>query len=73
MNVLIRLARYRNYSNTERIKTPNLNDSRIVLLFPFPSALKPDVEWRMKMFDNRQAMLQLHLSDQQVPRKPHHN
>ena len=47
---------------------PNPNTSRLVLQLSSPSPLKPGVNSRMKMQleQHRQAMLQLHLSDQQV-------
>ena len=61
----------RNYpkiSNIKRTKSQNLNDSSLLLQLSFPNPLKPSVETSMKMWleQHRQAMLQLHLSDQQV-------
>ena len=37
-------------------------------MLPLPNPLKPDVKSRMKMYleERRQAMLQLHMSDQQI-------
>ena len=54
-------------SSISRTKFQNLNDSRLVLQLSLPNPLKPDVKSRMKMQleQRRQAMLQLHLGDQQ--------
>ena len=35
--------------NTRRMKSPNLNVSRLVLQLSLPKLLKPGVKWRMKM------------------------
>ena len=58
---------YRKTSNTRRTKWHNLNDSRLVLQLSLPNPLKPLIMSRMKMQleQRRQAMLQLHLRDQQ--------
>ena len=50
-----------------RILSQNLNDSRFVLQFSLPNPLRPGAKSKMKMQleQRRQAMLQLHLSDQQ--------
>ena len=58
---------YRKISNIRRTKFQNLNDSRLVLHLSLPNLLKPGVKQRMKMQleQRRQALLQLHLSDQQ--------
>ena len=58
---------YRKLSKKRRTKYQNLNDSRLVLQLSFPSPLRSGVKSRMKMLleQRRQAMLQLHLSDQQ--------
>ena len=54
-------------SNIMCIKSQNLNYSRHVLQLPLTNALKPGVKWRMMWLEQLwQAMLQLHLSDQQV-------
>ena len=46
---------------------PILNISRLFLQLPLPNPLKPGVKSRMKMYSEQrgQAMLQLHMSDQQ--------
>ena len=48
-------------------KSPNLNISHLVSQLSLPNPLKPGVKSRMKMQleQRRQAMLQLHLNDQQ--------
>ena len=50
-------------------QTENLSVSRLVLVLQLSlgNISKPVVKWRMKMYleQRRQAMLQLHLSDQQ--------
>ena len=58
---------YRKLSNVRRIKSQTLNVSRFGLQFSLRNILKPSITWRMKMWleQRRQAMLQLHLSDQQ--------
>ena len=50
----------------DRTKSQNLNVSWLGLQLPSHNILKPSVQWRMKMQlkQHRQAMLQLHLSDQ---------
>ena len=60
------LNNYRQISNIIRTKSQNLNVPRLVLLLPNP--LKPGVKSGMKMNleQRRQAMLQLHLGDQQL-------
>ena len=57
---------YRETSNI-RHPIPNFSDSRVVLQLSLANPLKPGVKLRMKMQleQCRQAMLQLHLSDQQ--------
>ena len=49
-------------------KSQILNDSRLILQLLLPNSLKPGVKSRIKMSMGQrwQAMLQLHLSDQQV-------
>ena len=61
------LVYYRKTSNISRIKSQNLNDYRLVLHLALPNPLKPGLKPRMKMQleQRRQAMLQLHLRDQQ--------
>ena len=58
---------YRQVSNIRRTESQNLNVSRLGLQLSLRNILKPDVKPRMKMQleQRRQAMLQLHLSDQQ--------
>ena len=58
---------YCDISNISYTKCPNFNDSHLVLQLSLPNPLKPDVKLRMKMQleQCRQALLQLHLSDQQ--------
>ena len=58
---------YRQISNIEGTKYQNLNASRLVSQLSLPNLLKPIVKSIMKMWleQRRQAMLQLHLSDQQ--------
>ena len=50
------------------ITSQNSTDSRLVLQLSLPNQLKPGVKSRMKMYleQRRQAMLQLHLSDQHM-------
>ena len=57
---------YRKTSRISRIKSHNLNVSRLILQLSLPNPLKPGVKSSMKMQleQRRQAMLQLHLSDQ---------
>ena len=59
---------YHQISYTSRIKSQNLNVSRLVLQLSFPNPLKPGVKSRMRLSleQRRQAMLQLHRSDQQL-------
>ena len=59
---------YRKTSNIRWTKSQNLYVSSIILQLSLTNPLKPDVKSRMKMKleQRRQAMLQLHLSDQQV-------
>ena len=58
---------YCQFSNIRRTQSPIINVSRLVLQMSLPNPLKPGVKLRMKMLleQRRQAMLQLHLSDQQ--------
>ena len=58
---------YRQISNVRRTNFQNLNVSRLVLNFSLPNPLEPGVKSKMKMqLEWRwQAMLQLHLSDQE--------
>ena len=58
---------YRKISIISRTKSQNLNVSRLGLQLSLHNILKPSVKWRMEMWleQRRQAMLQLHLSDQQ--------
>ena len=60
----------RKISNIRHTKSQNLNDSRLVLQLPLPNPLESGVKSRMNMGleQHRQAMLQLHLSDQRVYR-----
>ena len=60
---------YRQTSNIRRTKSPNLKVSRLVPHLSLPgNPLKPGVKSRMTMSleQRRQAMLQLHPSDQQL-------
>ena len=59
---------YCQISSISYTKSKNLNISCLILPLFLPNTFKPDVESRMKMYleQRRQAMLQLHLSDQQV-------
>ena len=57
---------YRQFSNISRTQSPNINVSCLILRLSLPNPLKSRVKLRMKMLEQRrQAMLQLHLSDQQ--------
>ena len=58
---------YRKVSNIRCTKSQYLNDSRLVLQLSLPNPMKSGVKSRMKMQleQRRQAMLQLHLNDQQ--------
>ena len=60
-------SEYRQISNIRRTKSQNINVSRLVLQLSLPSLLKPRIKFRMKMSleQRQQAMLQLHLIDQQ--------
>ena len=69
MELTIRAVRtYRQTSNISHTTPQNLNVFRLVLQLFLPNPLKPGVTLRMKMYveQRRQAMLQLHLSDQQI-------
>ena len=57
---------YHQIYNIRRTKSHNLTVSRLALQLPFCNLLKPGVKFWMKMWleQRRQAMLQLHLSDQ---------
>ena len=61
------LRKYRQISNIRRIQSQNLHVSRFGLQLSLPNPLKVIVKWRLKLSleQYRQAMLQLHLSDQQ--------
>ena len=61
------MDKYCKISNIRRTKSPNLNVSRLVVQLSLPNPMKPGVKLRMKMQleQRRQAMLRLHLSDQQ--------
>ena len=48
-NDIIPVCNYRKISNIRRIKSQNLNVSRLVLQLPLPNPLKPGVKSRMKM------------------------
>ena len=58
---------YHQTSNIGSTEIQNLNVSRLVLQLSLPSPLKPGVKSRMKIYSElrQQAVLQLHLSDQQ--------
>ena len=58
---------YCKISNISGTKSENLNDSGLILQLFLPNPLKPGVKSKMKMQlgQRRQAMLQLHISDQQ--------
>ena len=58
---------YRKTSNIRGTESQNFNVSRHVLQLSLPNPLKPSVKSRMKMQleQCQQALLQLHLSDQQ--------
>ena len=58
---------YRQFSNIRCTQTPNIYVSRLVLQLSLPNPLKPGVKLGMKMQleQRQQAMLQLHLNDQQ--------
>ena len=63
-----RLPESLSYLPTNPHQIQNLNVSRLVLQVSWPNPLKPGVNSRIKMLLGQrwQAMLQLHLSDQQV-------
>ena len=65
--VIIIITIYRKITNISGTNSQNLNDTRLVLQLSLPNPLKPGVKSRMNMQleQRRQAMLQLHLSDQQ--------
>ena len=58
---------YRKISNISRPQSQNVNVSRLVLQLSLPNSLRPGVELKINMLleQRRQAMLQLHLRDQQ--------
>ena len=58
---------YRKSSNIRRTQSRNLHVSHLALQLSLPNPLKADVKSRIKIQSEqrRQAMLQLHLSDQQ--------
>ena len=58
---------YCKISNISCTKSQNFSNFRLLLQLSLPNPLKPSVKLRMKMQleQHRQAMLQLHLSDQQ--------
>ena len=60
-----RLRKYRQISNISRTKSQNLNVPRFGLQLSLPNPLKLRVKWRLKLSleQHRQAMFQLHLSD----------
>ena len=64
----VTLNKYTQNFIIRRTKSKKLNVSRLFLQFFLPDPLKLGIESRMKMQleQRRQAMLQLHLSDQQV-------
>ena len=59
--------RYHQISYIRRAKSPNLNVSRLISQLSLPNPLRPgfELEMKMKLEQRQQAMLQLHLSDQQ--------
>ena len=59
--------KYSKVSNIRCTKCKNLNVSHLSLQLSLRNILKPSVKWKMKMLleQRPQAMLQLHLSDQQ--------
>ena len=61
------IANYRKTSSISRTNSQNLNVSRLVLQLSDPYPLKPGVKSTMKIYleQRRQAMVQLHLSNQQ--------
>ena len=60
------LEKYREISNISRTKSPYFNNSRPILQLSLLHPLKPRVKSRMNMLleQRRQAVFQLHLSDQ---------
>ena len=50
------------------LQIPKVKVSRLVLQFSLSNLLKPGIKSKMKMYleQSRKAMLQLHLSDQQL-------
>ena len=60
--------KYRQTSSISRIQSQNLIVSRLLSQLSLPNPLKPGVKSKIKQLEleqYRQAMLQLHLSDQQ--------
>ena len=59
-------SKYHQFSNISATESPNINISRLVLQSSLSNPLKPGVKLRMQMWleQRRQAMLQLHSSDQ---------
>ena len=64
---VIKINMYHQTPNTRHTKSLNFNVSRLILQLSLPNPLKPGIKYRMKMQLEKlwQAMLQLHLSDQQ--------
>ena len=59
---------YRQISNIRRNKSQNLNVSHLAFELSLPGPLKPDdkcLRTKMLLEQRREAMLQLHVSDQQ--------
>ena len=65
--ILYEIESYRKISNIRCTKFQNSTVSRLGLQLSLHNILKPGVKWRMKMYSEQrqQAMLRLHLSDQQ--------
>ena len=63
-------ATYRKISSMSRTKSQNLNVFHLVLQLSLPNPLKLNIKLGIKLYfeQRRQAMLQLHLSYQQVYR-----
>ena len=59
-------SKHHQFSNKSDTESPNINISRLVLQSSLSDPLKPGVKFRMQMWleQRRQAMLQLHSSDQ---------
>ena len=68
LNLITHSLTHCEISNIRHTKSQNLTVSRLVLQLSLCSILKPGVKSRMKMLleQRRQALLQLHLSDQQL-------